>query len=276
MPTATFRDDPKQAAIDQWTSDPCGLIDGTPGTRDYFERLLASRDEYVISGGNGQWMIELLDYAGTRGLRVLDVGCGQGTDLYRYAASGADAVGIDLTPRHAELARAHLEAMQVSGEVVLGDAETLPFPDGNFNRVSSNGVLHHTPDMPAALREIRRVLKPRGRATIIVYYRDSTYFWITKILREGIVRGGLFRESLGDLMARVEVSSIDAKPLVRVYSRRQLREMMRAAGFADVQLTVRHEFSDLTPLLRRSPRLHDLAGRGFGWYVIARGQAPAA
>jgi ubiquinone/menaquinone biosynthesis C-methylase UbiE len=276
MPIATFRDDPKQAAIDQWTRDPCGLIDGTPGTRDYFERLLASRDEYVRSGGNGQWMVELLEYQRTNGLKVLDVGCGQGTDLYRYAAGGAEAVGIDLTPRHAALARAHLEAMQASGEVVLGDAEALPFPDSSFDRVSSNGVLHHTPDMPAALREIRRVLRPRGRATIIVYHRDSTYFWITKILREGIVRRGLFRESLGDLLARVEVSSIDAKPLVRAYSRRQLREMMRGAGFDNVTLAVRHEFSDLTPLLRRSRRLHDLAGRHFGWYVIARAEAPAA
>jgi ubiquinone/menaquinone biosynthesis C-methylase UbiE len=271
MSIATFRDDPKRAAVDQWTADPCGLIDGEPGTRDYFQRLLQSRDEYIHSGGNGQWMTQLLEYQSAAGLKVLDVGCGQGTDLYRYAASRAEATGIDLTPRHVELARAHLAAMGVTGEVIHGDAEALPFPDATFDRVSSNGVLHHTPDMPAALREIRRVLKPGGRATIIVYHRESTYFWITKILREGIVRGGLFRESLGDLLARVEVSSIDAKPLVRVYSRRQLRRMMRAAGFVDVRLAVRHESSDLTPLLR-SRRLHDVVGRHFGWYLIARAE----
>jgi ubiquinone/menaquinone biosynthesis C-methylase UbiE len=273
MPIATFRDDPKQAAIDQWTNDPCGLIDGEPGNRDYFVRLLDSRDEYVRSGGNGHWMVELLDYQNAAGLKVLDVGCGQGTDLYRYAASGADATGIDLTPRHVELARAHLAAMGATGEVILGDAEALPFPSATFDRVSSNGVLHHTPDMPAALREIRRVLRPGGRATIIVYHRDSTYFWITKILREGLRRGGLWRESLGDLMARVEVSSVDAKPLVRVYGRRQLRRMMHAAGFTDVTLAVRHEWSDLTPLLRKA-RVDDFAGRHFGWYLIARAGAP--
>ena len=89
MKPTTFREDPKQAAIDAWTADPCGIIDGEPGTRDYFERLLRSRDEYVYAGYNGQWMVELLDYAGAKDLRVLDVGSGQGTDLYRHAAAGA-------------------------------------------------------------------------------------------------------------------------------------------------------------------------------------------
>jgi ubiquinone/menaquinone biosynthesis C-methylase UbiE len=198
---------------------------------------------------------------------VLDVGCGQGTDLYRYADAGAKVTGIDLTPRHVELARAHLAAMGVGGVVVEGDAEQLPFPDRSFDRVSSNGVLHHTPDMPAALREIHRVLRPGGQATVIVYHRDSTFFWISKILREGVYDGKL-RHGLGELLATVEVSSIDAKPLVRVYSRRQLRRMMVGAGFVGGRITVRHEWSNITPLVR-GRRVHGWLGRTVGWYVIA-------
>ena len=96
-----------------------------------------------------------LGYDEARGLRVLDVGCGQGIDVYRYALAGAQATGIDLTPRHVELARRHLSAMRLDAEIVEGDAESMPFGDATFDRVSSNGVLHHTPDLPAALREIR-------------------------------------------------------------------------------------------------------------------------
>src|SRR5947207_3392306 len=88
-----------------------------------------------------------------KGLDVLDVGCGQGIDLAGYAMAGGRPTGVDLTPRHVELARAHPAAMGLEGEVVVGDAEALPFVDESFDRVSSNGVLHHTPDMPAALRE---------------------------------------------------------------------------------------------------------------------------
>ena len=73
--------DYKQAAIEQWTADPCGaqVPEEEPGTRPYFERQLAGRREYA------PWMDDELGYMGTRGIRVLDVGCGQGMDLARYA-----------------------------------------------------------------------------------------------------------------------------------------------------------------------------------------------
>jgi ubiquinone/menaquinone biosynthesis C-methylase UbiE len=269
MPTATFRTDPKQAAIDQWTADPCGIIEGEPGTRDYFVRLIAARDRYVLNAADEQWMAELIDYRGSAGLKVLDVGCGQGIDLFRYASAGAEATGIDLTPRHCELARAHLEAMGVAALVIEGDAEAMPFPDASFDRVSSNGVLHHTPDMAAALREIRRVVKPGGRITVIVYHRDSAFYWLSKVLHEGLLKRRLVGESLGDILAEVEVSSINAKPLVNVYSRRRLRQMMNAAGFIDIRLSVRHHADALIVRRIRNPRVRSFLGRHAGWYLVA-------
>src|SRR5262245_46796799 len=118
----------KQAAIEQWTADPCGSseVDQEPGSLAYFEQLLQMRDGYA------PWMTEELDYAGTAGLRVLDVGCGQGIDVARYATAGAIATGVDLTPRHVELAQAHMRAMKLEAEVVPGDAEELPFDDNTF------------------------------------------------------------------------------------------------------------------------------------------------
>src|SRR6476661_6762957 len=103
MPTS-YTENPKQAAIDQWTADPCAGVEGEQGTRPYFETVLAERSAYA------PWIDEELDYAGTHGLRVLDVGSGQGIDVARYALAGAQATGVDLTPRHVELARRHLEA----------------------------------------------------------------------------------------------------------------------------------------------------------------------
>src|SRR3954447_12079547 len=143
--------DYKRAAIEQWTADPCGEVvaSGEPGTRAYFESLDRARRQYA------PWMDEELGYAETHGLDVLDVGCGQGIDLVRFATAGARATGVDLTPRHVELARAHLAAMGLEGTAVSGDAERLSFPDASFDRVSSNGVLHHTPHIGAALTEIR-------------------------------------------------------------------------------------------------------------------------
>jgi ubiquinone/menaquinone biosynthesis C-methylase UbiE len=275
--------DYKQAAVEQWTADPCGssITEGEQGSRTYFERLVRGRFEY------GPWMPEALGYDETQGLRVLDVGCGQGIDIYRYALAGAKATGIDLTPRHVELAQAHLAAMGLEAEIVEGDAESLPFEDSRFDRVSSNGVLHHTPDMPAALREILRVLRPGGEARVIVYNKHSFHYWLTQVLWQGIVRGGLLRERsmAGVLSSGVEYSTIGARPLVRVYTPAQMRRLLDDAGFANVTTTIRHFQPSDTPvtyvlkgrlkLLDRAEVL-DRIGRIGGWYVIASGTKPVA
>jgi ubiquinone/menaquinone biosynthesis C-methylase UbiE len=270
----------KVAAIEQWTADPCGVRvpDAEPGTRPYFERQLLERDTYA------PWMRQALDYEGTAGARVLDVGCGQGMDLARYAMAGAQVTGIDLTPRHVELARAHLASMGLRGDVYEADAEHLSFPDAVFDRVSSNGVLHHTPDMPAALREIRRVLRPGGEARIIVYNRNSLHYWLNQFLLRGVFQRELLREhSMAGVLANgVEQSSIGARPLVRVYTRPQMRRLMRSAGFRDVTVHVRHfhagdtfvtaMLADRVSMLRDAAVL-DRIGRIAGWYVVARGLA---
>ena len=275
--------DHKQAAIEQWSADPCGsnVVEGEPGTRSYIESLLAARDEYA------PWMAEELGYEHTAGLRVLDVGCGQGIDVARYALAGARATGVDLTPRHVELARLHLAALGLDATIVQGDAEALPFEDASFDRVSSNGVLHHTPDMPAALEEILRVLRPGGEARIIVYNRNSFHYALTQVLYFGILRGRLVKERsmAGVLSSSVEYTTTGARPLVRVYTPRAVVSMLGAAGFADASAHARHfNVSDtpvtalLSPRLRflHDARLRDRLGRIGGWYIVGRGRRPGA
>jgi ubiquinone/menaquinone biosynthesis C-methylase UbiE len=282
VPSPTsFREDPKRAAVDQWTADPCGPETASePGTAQYAEELLAGRRGYA------PWMDEVLGYDETSGLDVLDVGCGQGIDLARYARAGARATGIDLTPRHAELAAAHVAALRLDARVVGGDAERLPFGDASFDRVSSNGVLHHTPEFELALGEILRVLRPGGEVRVIVYNRSSLHFWLTEFLYLGLVKRHLLRERsmAGVLSLGVEATSVGARPLVRVYSPRALRRLLREAGFEDVRTLVRHLRPEDTPPLDllaravprlRDPRLADRIGRVAGWYVTGLARKPA-
>ena len=274
--------DYKRAAIEQWTTDPCESPSGDhePGTRPYFEAMLRQRLEHA------PWMPAAIGFAETTGLTALDVGCGQGLDVVQYAQAGARSHGIDLTPRHVELARMHLSAMELEAEISQGDAEALPYEDASFDRVSSNGVLHHTPGIEAAVSEIRRVLRPSGRATVIVYNRSSLHYWVEQVLMEGLVRGRLREEgSMEGVLSRgVERSSIGARPLVRVYSPRQVRRLLTEAGFVGVATEVRHFWPSDTfvtaALERRWPALFSVQRRGFlgrtaGWYVIGRGLRPA-
>jgi ubiquinone/menaquinone biosynthesis C-methylase UbiE len=270
----------KQETQRQWNADPCGPdIAAEPGTAAAIEQLIAGRHAYA------PWFVEALSYATTSGLDVLDVGCGQGIDVVQYARAGARVTGIDLTPRHVELARSHVRALGLSVEIVSGDAESLPFADASFDRVSSNGVLHHTPDMPAALREIRRVLRPGGEIRILVYNRWSFHYWLSQVLLEGVIRGRLRAEGsmAGVLSTNVERTSIGARPLVRVYSPSQVRRMLLAAGFADVWSAVGGFNTEDTPItavlarhsefFRRQSTL-DAIGRVGGWYVLGRGRRP--
>ena len=273
--------DYKNAAIEQWTADPCGEVEaeGEAGTRAYFTSLLQSRDDYA------EWMHRSLGYAETANLDVLDVGCGQGIDVYRYAHAGARATGLDLTPRHVELAREHLAGRGLDANIVRGDAENMPFPAESFDRVSSNGVLHHTPKMDAALLEVLRVLRPGGEARIIVYNKVSAHYMINQFLFNGLIKGQLFEEkSMEGVLSRgVEHSRTGARPLVRVYSPRQLRKLMSAAGFVDCVTYVRHFHAQdtfVTGLLERRvsalrrPEVLDRIGRRWGWYVVAVGRKP--
>jgi len=257
--------DAKAEAVRCWTNDPCGDAPGEPGSAPYAEALFRiERVEYA------PWMQQFLGYAEAAGLDVLDVGCGQGLDLIGFARGGANVTGIDLTPRHVELANRHLAALGLPGAAIVGDAEQLPFADDSFDVVTSNGVLHHTPDMAAALREIRRVLRPDGVAKVIVYHRDSLHYWLSQRLHAGLIqRTGALRD--------VERSSVDAHPLVHVYSRRELRALLRAAGFADISLSVRHyhpgDAYGFTRLHRwgllTGDRARDLIGNTAGWYLCA-------
>jgi len=275
--------DPKDAAIEQWTADPCGssVAEGKPGGCEYFDRLVRARAEYA------PWMAEELGYDGVAGLDVLDLGCGQGIDLAHFVRNGARGHGVDLTPRHVELARRHLACWGLEAEVGVGDGEDLPFEAGSFDRVTSNGVLHHTPDMPAALREMHRVLRPGGDARIVVYNRNSLHYWVNQVLGHGVLKGELLAErSMANVLSRnVEYSRVGARPLVRVYGRRQMRKLMAAAGFVDVAVAVRHfRLSDtfVTQLLGhrvralRDPELLDRIGRRAGWYLVAVGRRPAS
>lgn len=192
----------KSEAVRQWTADPCGPdIAVAPGTREAIDQLLAGRRAYA------PWLAETLAYESTVGLDVLDVGCGQGIDLVEYARAGARVVGIDLTPHHVELAGSHVEAMDLTATVVRGDAEQLPFEDASFDRVSSNGVLHHTPDMPAALREIRRVLRPGRQARVIVYNRRSLQYWLMQVGIRGILQRGLLETARWREYSRITSSA---------------------------------------------------------------------
>lgn len=101
---------------------------------------------------------------------VLDIGCGSGTDALLAAlrvGSEGRVLGLDMTEamRRKCLVNAELAGL-TNVEVLDGNAEEIPLPDGSVDVVTSNGVINLVPDKPAAVREIHRILRPGGRVQI--------------------------------------------------------------------------------------------------------------
>jgi ubiquinone/menaquinone biosynthesis C-methylase UbiE len=235
------------------------------GTREFFDEVERYRyEEYA------PWMRRLMEFDHFRGARLLEVGCGMGSDLLQFARGGARCVGVDLTPRSVEITRHRFKLYGADGSFMISDGEHLPFQSESFDVVYSNGVLHHTPDTAGAIREVHRVLRPGGVAKIMLYHRNSLNYWIEIVLRRGVLGLEFLRgRSAEQIMSRViEFSDHDARPLVKVYSRRQARELfgMFKDVRVDVEQLMRNELRFLSPLV--SERLFRKLQQRIGWNVI--------
>src|SRR6476469_5480618 len=193
-----------------------------------------------------------------------------GTDLLQFARGGAICTGIDITPRSLEITRHRFALYGLTGTFLLSDGERLPFSSETFDVVYSNGVLHHTPDTAGAISEIHRVLRPGGTAKVMLYHRNSLNYWSESMLRRGLFGGEFLRgRSAEEIMSRViEFSDHDARPLVKVYSRRQARALF--SRFREVQVDVeqltREELRFLAPLV--SEKSMNRLGQRIGWNVV--------
>src|SRR3954447_18948571 len=156
-----------------WESNPCGNETSTSSDRlAYFTEV----EEYRYRHAPG--IPRAARFADYRGKRVLEIGCGMGTDASQFAKGGADYVGVDLTEAAATLARENLAVRGLPGQTLAANTERLPFPDKSFDHVYSYGVIHHTENPEAVIQEIRRVLKPGGTLTVMLYNRTSINYYV--------------------------------------------------------------------------------------------------
>jgi len=112
----------------------------------------------------------------TRGMEILDVGCGAGSNVLFLARSGFRASGIDLSPGAVTAARSRLSEAHLEPRVQEGDVLALPFPDGSFDGLVDNGCFHTIPLRRRAryVEEVHRVLRPGGSFVLSWVAREHT------------------------------------------------------------------------------------------------------
>ena len=257
-----------------WDGHPCGSFasDKSVDEVSFFEEVESHR--YRAQ----PFMHGLFDFERFSGLRVLEVGCGLGTDLRQAAMAGARTVGLDLSAKSVSLARSHFRMFRTEGAFVCGDAESLPFPDESFDVVYSFGVLHHTPNTSAAIKECHRVLRPGGRFLVMLYNRCSWHVRVGPYLLA--LKRWIYRQPapVGGTDRLQVVRRYDGadNPLGTAFTPTEVRGFLQS--FDDIQLHIRHPRVVGGGLSARAyERALEWAGVNsrWGFWIVAQAHRPA-
>lgn len=275
-----------------WNAHPCGArFVKTPfGTPEFFR-------QYADFRYGSEWHLNyLVPFGQYVGKRVLEVGCGLGTDGVRFAQNGASYTGIDLSETAVEATRLHFKTLGLPGRFKVQNAEQMQdFEDGSFDLAYSHGVLHHTPNITSALSEFRRVLKPGGEVIIMLYHRQSFNFYVRilgyirlKVLAYILVRPLLpYRWRTGNLelhyqgyirMGTRYLSGAEFPnhctdgpecPIAHAYTKQEVKRLF-APSFAGLRFAVAH-----LPIHNRLPffplSVERFLASQVGWYLFVFG-----
>jgi ubiquinone/menaquinone biosynthesis C-methylase UbiE len=178
------------------------------GSEGFFQDLTDYRFDKL------RYLPNVVDFGGYAGKRVLEVGCGIGIDLVKFAEGKAKVTGIDLAEKSIELAKQNFSFAGVEGDFLRMNGEDMEFDDNSFDVVYAHGVIQYTANAGKMMKEIHRVLKPGGEAIMMVYNRISWLNFLSKIMK-------------------VELEHEDA-PVLNKYSIGEFRELL--SDFSHVKI----------------------------------------
>jgi len=241
-----------------WNRRPCNIGHSKleVGTRDYFDEV-EQRKYFVENHIPG-----FAQFTRWKGKKVLEVGCGIGTDATNFARAGADYTGIELSGASLKVAQNRFEVFGLKGTFIPCNAEELSnYVDKRaFDLVYSFGVIHHTPNQRAVVEEIRKVVKDDGEFRMMVYAKNS---W-----KDAMIEGGLDQP---------EAQS--GCPIATTYTEEMVRELTDGL-FEVTEARQAHIFPYVIEKYRQfeyepqpwfaamPPAMFDALERRFGWHFL--------
>lgn len=155
-----------------WNRQPCNYNHSNKevGSKEYFDEV--EKRKYFVE----PHIPGFADFDSWSGKKVLEIGCGIGTDSTNFMRAGADYYGIDLSKESLKLAKQRFKVFGFDPNRLQSmNAEKLDsfFEENTFDLVYSFGVIHHTPEPEKIIQSIQKVLKPNGTLKIMLYAQDS-------------------------------------------------------------------------------------------------------
>jgi 2-polyprenyl-3-methyl-5-hydroxy-6-metoxy-1,4-benzoquinol methylase len=221
---------------DYWNARPCNIRHSTKevGTREYFDEVEARK--YFVE----PHIPLFAQFERWRGKKVLEIGCGLGTDTINFARAGAQVTAVDLSEKSLELARQRARVFGVEDRVRFyqANAEQLSsvVPVEPYDLIYSFGVIHHTPHPGNVLDELQKFATPETTLKVMVYNRRSwKVLWI--VLSYG--RGQFWKER--ELTARYSEAQTGC-PVTYAYTPSEGAAWLRAHGFEPYEVFAEHVF----------------------------------
>lgn len=209
--------------------------------REIDHRFLEQAIEYLLP--SNKIFGYLMPYDQLADMDCLEIGVGCGTHAALLAAGAKHFTGIDLTEYAVECTRRRFECFNLKGDIRRMDAEKMEFGDASFDFIWSWGVIHHSSNTSDILAEMRRVLRPGGRAVVMVYCRNLWNYYVVHGFAHGVLRGLLFK---GCSVAEIMQLQTDGA-LARFYTQNEWRE--QASSWLRVEkIEVFGQKSDLFPI----------------------------
>lgn len=252
----TFAEVPIQKVADYWNARPCNIRHSPEpvGTRAYFDQVEARK--YFVE----PHIPPFAEFPRWSGKRVLEVGCGIGTDTINFARAGARVTAVDLSEKSLELARRRAEVFGLADRItfVQGNSEELdrlvaPEP---FDLVYSFGVIHHTPHPERVLSHVRGLMRSDSELRLMVYTKVSwKLFWIMK------TENVWDMSRIDELIARNSEAQTGC-PVTYTYTRNELTELL--SGFEILDARKAHIFTWDVPSYVKYEYKKDPAWAGVG------------
>jgi SAM-dependent methyltransferase len=242
-----------------WDTRPCNIRHSRAeiGTKAYFDEV--EKRKYFVE----PHIPPFAEFEKWKGKRVLEIGCGIGTDAVNFARAGADYTGVDLSAASLDLARRRFAVYGLRGTFHLGNAEELleVVPVQVFDLVYSFGVIHHSPEPPRVIRSLKRYLGPESEFRLMLYAKHS---WKNIMIDAGFDRP----------------EAQNGCPVAFTYAPEDVRELLKDFQILDlhqdhifpyvIEKYVRYEYERVPWFQAMPEEMFRAFERALGWHMLIR------
>ncbi len=247
-----------------WDRQPCNIRHGRApvGTREYFDQV--EQRKYFVE----PHIPPFADFPRWKGKKVLEIGCGIGTDSINFARAGADLTVLELSGETLAICKKRFEVFGVRARFLTGSVEELSsiVPVERYDLIYAFGVIHHTPNPRRGVEEIMKYMGPGSELRLMLYAKLS---WKNLLIA----------------IERMQPEAQADCPIVFTYTGAGIRRLLRGLEVVSIRKEhlfpwsipyyIRHDYRKVWYLAWMPGPVFRLCERLAGWHLLVTARCPA-